>query len=55
MRKVARRITFATLAVLMPALVIGVEVRFVPITEGVFYAHVGDTGAALDGVPTWLM
>jgi glyoxylase-like metal-dependent hydrolase (beta-lactamase superfamily II) len=42
--KTARRLALVALALLAPGLATAVEVRFVPVAEGV-YAHVGDTGA----------
>ena len=42
--KASRHLALAALAVLAPALAAAVEVRFVPVADGVF-AHVGDTGA----------
>jgi glyoxylase-like metal-dependent hydrolase (beta-lactamase superfamily II) len=44
MLKSPRRLALLALALLAPALVSAVEVRFVPVAEDV-YAHVGDTGA----------
>lgn len=38
------RLTLAALALVSPGLATAVEVRFVPVAEGI-YAHVGDTGA----------
>lgn len=44
MLKTSRRLALVALALVAPALATAVEVRFVPVAEGI-YAHVGDTGA----------